>query len=246
MRIAHTNDLHYRPGKIADRIDNLFKDMAEAQPDVITIAGDFTGDARDSMRKVFELLRKHYDGPVVACKGNHDWWVHEQVKDQEQMTEEFELQMRQCIQAAEDHNIHLLEEHGIWSHPDHFGICIIGTGGWYYRNHYKSNDYAYLPRHYQGKRMNEWLTDYSFDIVNRQIAALTDDDWTRIAMTHMPVTHLRIGEYHHFGETELGDLLMAAGCKKFLHGHMHATETGPRYESGSNGFEPKFIIVNAI
>lgn len=246
MRLVGTNDLHYDKHN-AQRIEQVFADMAEAKPDVITIAGDHTGDHPDSPRLVFELARKHYDGPIIACLGNHDYWVHEKCKDQETMTAEFEKTMRQAVQAAEDNNIHLLEEHGVWTHPEHYGICVLGHGGWYYRNHRNSNDYSYLPRKYQGVEINQWMNDRAIREVRKQITTLTEDDWTRVAMTHMPVTHMGIGEWQHFGEEQLGDLLLEAGCKKFIHGHMHEKKNGPnRYESGSNGYQPQFFIMEVI
>ncbi len=247
MIIAHTNDLHYRRGRKADQIDALFTEMASKKPDVITIAGDHTGDHPESVRLVFESARKHFPGPIVACLGNHDYWVHKKCQDQEFMVQEFEKNIQKAIIAAEENDIHLLEEHGVWSHPDHYGICIIGHGGWYFRGHHKSNDYDYLPISYEGKSINDWMNDRALSAICRQIESLTDNDWTRIAMTHMPVSHLDIGEYSHFGETLLGDLLAGAGCKKFLHGHMHQWEQGPnRFESGTDHLNLRYMLIGVV
>ncbi len=248
MKIAHTNDLHYLP-RIQLKLDLHFEDMAATNPDIITIAGDHTGNDPDAVRKVFELARKHFSGPIVACLGNHDYWVHDPIqKDQEYMTREFEKQMRQAVQAAEDNNVHLLEEHGIWSSPEHYGICILGHGGWYFRGHRSSNDYAYLPRQYQGLDINEWMNKRAEASIRAQIAALTDDDWTRIGMVHMPVGNFDLWEAGHCGNQLIGDLLAEAGVKKILNGHIHNEDHhGPRrYQAGSDYGNPRFITLGVV
>lgn len=251
MRILLTSDLHYRD-RFFHRLHAFAAIIAKENPDVICLAGDHTGDHPDATRMIYQIIRDYYDGPIVSCLGNHDYWAHIPVKNQDDMIKEFELKMRQAVSAAEDYNVHLLEEHGAWSNPEHYGIVILGHGGWYHEQHFdgrdSSNDYAYLPIKYQGTRIAKWLNQRAELAIRGQISTLTDDDWTRIAMTHMPVVDPLITEYRAAGEPKIGELLRHAGCKKFLSGHIHnVRHEGPyRYQAGGDHGVYAYVTLEVI
>jgi predicted MPP superfamily phosphohydrolase len=77
LRVAFASDLHLGPTTPANVLDRAFELLAEAEPDVLVLGGDyvFLGATRPRIR---ELQQRVQDVPArtkVAVLGNHDFWA---------------------------------------------------------------------------------------------------------------------------------------------------------------------------
>lgn len=273
MKIAYTSDLHvfYTTEK---QIKKMFKEMAAENPDVVIIAGDHSGthEGWRGSRRVFQLAREAFPTtPILACLGNHDYWIRGQKRRNHNRMEsmaddkynhpslsEFMENIDKTIEEAKNNNIHLFEVDGAWRPKDIWGYVILGHGLWY-KFVPDSNDEKYMPLGLEGdthrymykRTLNEFLP---------QLDTLTDDDLTRIFVSHFPITEIRgvdeePGPEAHksayrsdprwSGDPALGKMLQEDyKVEKFINGHTHGNADGPlRYECGSDYKNPRYKIM---
>lgn len=75
FRLAHLTDLHFRPGTDEALIGKLRSALADEQPDLIAISGDFVIHDPSSLSECLRAL-KGISAPhgIFASPGNHDCW----------------------------------------------------------------------------------------------------------------------------------------------------------------------------
>lgn len=254
MKIALTSDLHIFLTK-PKHIEKMFENLALESPDVVVIAGDHNGGmyGYKGSRAVFEIARAKYSGPILACLGNHDYWVRGQkIKNSINYSYsdfryrspgllEWTRNYESIIESAKKYNIHLFEEDGLfrWN-----SIFVIAGHGLWYANPPNSNDALYLPIGVEGdthrhlyKRTTQQLLD--------QLEGLTEDDMIRVFVSHFPVVEIQENDRHWAGDPGIGTMLQEQyGFNKFLNGHTHGNRDGLlRYECGSDYYNPKYKII---
>lgn len=79
LRIAYTSDLHRGFSNNTDRIQDKYFSrwvLENGQPDVLILAGDLAShDPKHQIPGLFKMLRRHFTCPILAVRGNHDFWA---------------------------------------------------------------------------------------------------------------------------------------------------------------------------
>lgn len=249
MKIAQTSDTHIGLTK-PNTIKKLFIRMKKEDPDIFLLLGDFCGgyDGARSVRSTFKLLREIWDGPVVACLGNHDYWCT--YRKRLPSLERFNSKMDEIKQTFEDYNVHFLDKDGVYRHPDHEGVAIVGHTGWYSHPNPSTNDSFNLPMSVAGDT-NRWMRSNYMAEVESSLNELTDKDTTRLYASHFPV--IKVGNdryFERFSDSEVwGQLLKVDyNINKFANGHAHQLHEGEhdRYEAGSDYGSPNHIVYTLV
>jgi predicted MPP superfamily phosphohydrolase len=254
MRIALTSDLHIFTTK-PKHIEKMFQNLSADNPDVTVIAGDHNGGmyGYKGARAIFEIARRYYKGPIIACLGNHEYWVQgTKIKNVDlydsrsarYVHPRLDVWMRNyetIVESAKEHQIHLLEEDGVFRWNSVFAIA--GHGLWY-ANPPNSNDALYMPLGVEGDTHRHMYKKTTNDLL-KQLDTLTSDDIFRIFVSHFPVVEIEERDREWAGDPGIGTMLMEQyGFNKFLNGHTHHNRSGPlRYECGSDYYNPKYKII---
>jgi 3',5'-cyclic AMP phosphodiesterase CpdA len=142
-RIIVTSDLHL--GITTEQeIQALTEEIADAQPDLIVLAGDI-GEGLSNIRACLRLFT-HLPGQVAVLMGNHDLWAYERHATQT-LWEEL------LPQVVRDAGMLWLEE-TVWLRD---GVAVVGSMSWY---DYSAVDPAVRPH------SARWFTRHKRRIVN--------------------------------------------------------------------------------
>lgn len=260
MKIGLTSDLHIFLTK-EKNIRKMFKELVTENCDVWVIAGDHSGTVNGlkGSRAIFRIAREYYDGPILACLGNHDYWVRGTKKkktglyggdnlytntynhpDLARWNENYDG----IVAAAKEHKIHLFEEDGVYRYPDMWGFTFAGHGLWY-KYPPNSNDHLYMPTGVEGDT-HRHLYKKTTDAMLNQLNQLNDqEDGIRIFVSHFPVIEIDDQSAPWCGDPFLGAMLRDEyQFTTFLNGHSHGNKNGPmRWECGSDYHNPKYKIV---
>jgi predicted phosphodiesterase len=254
MKIALTSDLHIFATK-PKHIEKMFDEAQAEAPDVVIVAGDHNGGGYGykGSRAIFEIARRYFAGPILACLGNHDYWVQgaksklydpydsRTPRFKNPNLSEWNYNYQTIKESAKNNNIHLFEEDGIFRFDNIFAIA--GHGLWY-ANIPNSNDALYMPIGVEGDT-HRYMYKKTTEALLNQLTHLTDDDIIRVFVSHFPVVEIEERDREWAGDPNLGDMLKEQyGFTKFLNGHTHQNRSGTlRYECGSDYYNPKYKII---
>lgn len=258
MRIGFASDLHIFLTS-EKSIRRMFKDMAAENPDVVVLAGDHSGthEGYRGVKGVFKLAREAFPAPfpIVACLGNHDYWVRGARKDSiDQIGMEksygypslfqFNENYEKIVAEAKKQQVHLLEEDGVYRHSGIWGFVIAGHGLWY-KYPPNSNDHRYLPYGIEGDT-HRYMYKRTMDALMKQLEQLDDaNDGIRTFVSHFPIIEVTDQSAPWDGDPFLGAMLRDEyQFTTFLNGHSHGNKNGPmRWECGSDYYNPKYKII---
>lgn len=106
MRILFTADLHLLRATRGPILEKLSLWIRRYEPDAIVIAGDISSATQ--AEEVFASLRTCFPkGQIIVCLGNHDFWLHDSVRNDFRSLEEVIESFWEP--AAELHDITLLD-----------------------------------------------------------------------------------------------------------------------------------------
>jgi predicted MPP superfamily phosphohydrolase len=239
MRIALGSDWHIgitSPKSIRKMLKNAQKESI----DVWVLAGDYCGgtDGQHSTRTIFRMVRQAFPNtPILAVVGNHDYWT------ENANLLSFYRNNSLIIEHAKENNIHFLDEDGIWRKD---GVAIIGHTLWYQSPNPPTNDAHWLPKGLEGDT-HRFLYKHSYNTLLQQATGFTEEDLTRVVVTHFPIIEVAPKDEQWSGDWRLGKFLQDAyGVELFLNGHSHQNHNGPlRYECGSDYCLPKYKVIEA-
>lgn len=239
----------------------MFKEMATESCDVWVLAGDHSGSSLGlkGTRAIFRLAREHFKGPILACLGNHDYWVRGKKKKRNAELANVGIynhsyshpslkawndNYANIVVAAKEYKIHLFEEDGVYRHPGMWGFTFSGHGLWY-KMPPNSNDHLYMPIGVEGDTHRS-MYKRTTDALLRQLEDLNGkEDGIRIFVSHFPILELKDSDLPWSGDPFLGAMLRDDyHFTTFLNGHSHGNHNGPmRWECGSDYFKPKYKVV---
>lgn len=134
MHFILSSDLHVgRDGKTHSRFLKFLKRIVEPtikreNTQALLLAGDLVSHRQEQLEYFYNMIRQFVDIPVVACYGNHDWWVQHDAYKQRITNYEDILNFRQELHQKFD----------IWyveDGPFFIGdVAIAGFDGWYGHN----------------------------------------------------------------------------------------------------------------
>lgn len=242
MKIALTSDLHIFLTKEKSVVE-MFKNLALEKPDVIVIAGDHSGSAYGykGSRAVFKIARESFDGPILACLGNHDYWVQGRKRKDNDLNfvgistprfhhpslESWTRNYATIVAAAKEHRIHLFEEDGIYRFPGMWGFTFAGHGLWYAMPP-NSHDSLYMPIGLEGDTHRS-MYKRTTEVATKQLEQLNDkEDGIRIYVSHFPIVELNDSDLPWSGDPFFGEMLRTQyQFTTFLNGHSHGDKNGP-------------------
>lgn len=254
LRIALTSDLHL--GITSEKVIRKFlEEVAAEAPDVYVNAGDYSGGF-DGWRKVRQVVAWEKAAmpsiPRLAVLGNHDRWVRgRKRKGTFGTSRPFPSLYMTAMERIEDDfagaGTHFLDKDGVHKQG---GYTFLGHSGWY-EHMQNTNDWNYLPHGIAGDTQAYLLKEFE-DVLHSQLAHLTEEEKISknlICITHMPIFYdrqLMQFQTGHGGRGSLGEFLQKEyGVRYFLNGHMHERHEGPiRFESGSDYYRPRYLIIN--
>lgn len=231
--------------------------------DIILLCGDFCGGSKGhkTVAATIRLLREyHPDAIVLSVIGNHDFWYAGKARKLPMggysygnpHPSEFWNNYNKILECFKKHNVHFLDEAGLYIHPDFSDIVLVGHSGWYAHQNPPTNDIGYLPTALEG-HTNGFLYKRAMKMLDANLEALDaiyePDFHTVCFVSHFPVIKAGPdykGRFEDFSWSEsIGDMMQEQySCKHFFCGHAHQYHNGPlRYESGSDYGNPAYLIV---
>jgi predicted MPP superfamily phosphohydrolase len=112
LRVAFASDLHVGPTTARVTLDEAFRHLADARPDLLVLGGDYVFlDATPARAR--ELARRVRDVPAahkVAVMGNHDLWTHHRLLEE----------------ALADAGVTVLVNTAMRLAPPHDDVAVVG------------------------------------------------------------------------------------------------------------------------
>jgi predicted phosphodiesterase len=180
MRLVLTSDTHFgHDGKTQSKHQKFLKAVAEENPDVLVHAGDWTSSKQEQFRRTLEMFREELRCPIVAVRGNHDFW---------QTVDRFHF-----LQETES----LFEQHEIWFRQFNIhhvsqgpfvidGWTITGFDGWYGNLNPPTNDEKFMPLFTQNMRTMEWFNRKAHWDLQDILDKVDLSREKKICVTHFP------------------------------------------------------------
>lgn len=246
MRILQVSDTHI--GITSHKtLEGMFRNAAREDFDVLIHCGDYSGRAEgaSAVEETLAIMRDAIpDKPILTVLGNHDFWCGNESGAKISLRD-FADNLNAIDESCHKHNVILLDKHGPWRGAEP-GVVIVGASGWYANPNPPTNDKNYLPN-MEGSSHSFLLRRTEADLASN-LAGLTEDDTTRIFVSHFPVINTGNdykGAFESFSWSEsIGKLLQDQGFEFFANGHAHQTHKGPlRWECGSDYYNPKYHII---
>lgn len=250
MKIALVSDLHYgMDGKTHNKLLKFAKRLQEAilkeDVKVLIVAGDSASTRQRHVKRLFELLREHISIPILAVRGNHDFWCGSDRQDSNiyvSLQDVYNFHR----QVFSDNDIHHLDE------PFEIeDVLICGFDGWYSSTNPPSNDAYWMPKQSgQGSDTMTYLTHKAWKDLQKCLDLDTSKYRKKVIVTHhnvhvcyyhgAPGMPEMSGPYCFYDEIkEKFDVL----CYGHTHQRDEADDNGfRRYNAGADYNKPNYII----
>jgi predicted MPP superfamily phosphohydrolase len=249
LKIILTSDTHIN---ITSRksLHEMFERIASEEFDVLVHGGDLTGGSKGykSVNETLDIMRLHLpDAKIVSTIGNHDYYSKKHPPESA-----FDRNYEKIVQSFRDHNVHFLDEDGVFIHDDFPLVKMVGCSLWYSNNNPPTIDSQYLPRFAGETHRTMYSKTYKKLIKNLdELDETYSDIDTVIFVSHFPVIlggDSEQGFAQFGGSPGIGDMMQEQyNCRYFLNGHAHQNWSGPlRWESGSDYYYPKYKFIEVI
>lgn len=250
MKICLINDTHRGMSNNTDKIHaKFFVEVARQDFDVLIHAGDAISAGQRRLKRAWEQLREAAgDRPVLAVRGNHDYWQDEHWDKSKWRNFYDLLSSHQAL--ADNYNITLLDEDFGTYETDE--ILIGGFTTWYKESNPATNDGRWMDALTPA---GEWVGDFLRNREYRQLGTLHGQlMWAagkvRIAVSHMPIFGTEIDQ--KYTSRYSNQLALKSNCEHYICGHSHRRYEGTEefgggvkvWQTGSDYDKPKFMIID--
>ena len=250
LRIAQTSDNHL--GITNPKVyRKMLLELAKEDFDIFVHPGDYCGGVvgHKTLGLSVRIFREIFpDKPYLSVIGNHDFWMQGSKRGCRPSLRDFQENLEKIKQIFQDHNVHFLDEDGIFHFQD---WVFIGNSGWYNNPNPPTNDHNFLPHAMEGDT-NRYLLKRAHIGIGDHLNQLGDRRDKIIFVSHFPVIPAGNdwkGGFAEFSWSKvLGELIHDDyNCRYFLNGHAHQLHKGPlRYESGSDYSKPAYQIIDVV
>jgi predicted phosphohydrolase len=226
--------------------------------DVLVHCGDWCGGVLGwkSIKTTLQLINASLpDKPILAVKGNHDYWCQTKkptqngirYEQQKPSIDDFNTNLEKIIQLFQEYKVHFLDNDGVYKHNN---IHIAGVSGWYNNGNPPTNDQNFLPLGMDGDTHRFMLREAEKkfrNLVDNDLKTFDKNKDILVFVSHFPVIKPpQDSKFELYSwSSHIGDFLQEEyNCKYFLNGHAHQLHKGPlRYECGSDYQKPKYQII---
>lgn len=179
MKVAITSDTHLGCSSSNYATHTHFlSQIAAENPDLLIHAGDWTSHAQHQFRQSLEMFREYLKCPIVAVRGNHDFWQ----TPNNQPFYRTETVLETHNKWFEEFNIHHVSK-GPFEIQD---WTVYGFDGWYASTNPPTHDKDYLPLMTNEYVTMEWFTRKAHtDLVN-MLDLKGKDKNKKICVSHFP------------------------------------------------------------
>jgi uncharacterized protein len=205
IRVAAAGDIHCSEEE-RSRLEAAFVD-AEAQADLILLAGDLTTYGEVEQATVLAEITRGIDVPVFAVLGNHDW--HADRRDE-------------VVAALEEGNIRVLERHAETYEVKGTGVGIVGTKGFI-----GGFPDAQLPDFGEPLLRRVYAeTSAEVEAIDRGLRSISECDVRIVLLHYSPTTTTLEGErqtiWAFLGSDRMARPIAEHRPDAVFHGHGHA------------------------
>lgn len=244
MKILLLNDTHKGISNNTDKIhQKFFQVLAKEEFDVMVHAGDMTANKQKGVRRTFEQMRDVAGKrPVLAVRGNHDYWQH----NRRFGWLDFDALLEQHREWAKLNDITLLDEDGVYETDT---VFIGGFTTWYMDSKPGTNDYNWMdaltPSCEEVGRFLQKKEHHTLNILSVRLQDAIGK--TRVVVSHMPIFgHQRDQQYTSNFNNQIA---LKGNCEYYLCGHSHRFIDGEEhfwaktYQTGSDYDKPRYSII---
>jgi len=238
MKVLVTSDTHYGfSDKTGGRLHKLCNNMKAEQPDVVVHAGDWASHKQSQFYSAMKMFRDSFDCPIVAVRGNHDFWQHEIIK---KPIEEIENQHQAWFTELDIHHV----SRGLLCLKDWvFG----GFDGWYHETNPPTNDEQFMPKN-TIPSAHEYLNQKAHKDLYNLIDDLDQCGKSKIILaSHFP-TYSHDPKYLSFCANPKYHDILTGYCDYLVFGHSHRRENlrdgrANIINAGSDYNNPRYIML---
>jgi predicted phosphodiesterase len=251
MKIAFTSDTHWGITK-PKNIVKMLKKLGSEEFDLFIHLGDYSGstNAIGPLKGTVKAIKNEIgDRPYLSVIGNHDYWC-EKKRASNPSIADFKAHYEMVCSIFREHGVHFIDNDGPYrTAKDGSNFLFFGDSGWYKNPNPPTNDKHFLPLFVEGNT-NQWLYKKAMTRVGQQIDVLESMDkgsTQAVFLSHFPIVPSE-GDYKGAFEdfcwdNQIYNFLKDYGVEYFINGHSHKDLNGPRYECGSDYYNPKYKII---
>ena len=149
LKCLLTSDTHYgHTHKTHKRHEKFFEQIKKEDFDLLIHAGDWSSSRQDQFRRTMAMFRRELgdDVPILAVRGNHDFWDFK--KGGRKMQRKYFLPelMRMHDEWFDEYNITYLGR-SMYQQDD---VVFVGFDGWYGSSNPPTNDGHFMIRDVEG------------------------------------------------------------------------------------------------
>lgn len=244
MKILLLNDTHKGMSNNTDRIhQKFFQEVAKEEFDVIVHAGDMTANKQKGVRRTFEQMREVAGKrPVLAVRGNHDYWQH----NERFGWLDFHALLEQHREWAKLNDIMLIDEDAVYETDT---VFIGGFTTWYMDCKPGTNDFNWMdaltPDGEEVGRFLQKKEHYTLNILSVRLQDAIGK--TRVAVSHMPI--FGDNRDQKYTSNFSNQIALKGNCEYYFCGHSHRFYQGEEhfwaktYQTGSDYDKPRYSII---
>jgi predicted phosphodiesterase len=245
MKCILTSDTHYGLSQKTHIIHERFlKHLAEViklnNVKLLIHAGDWACHKQDQFQRTLLMFRKYIAIPIVAVRGNHEYWDYQKVSRRHMMWGEMDSLHIAWFKAA---NIHHLETFGPYTIDD---VIIAGFDGWYHSLTPPTKDHERIVRFIEDGTAFQYHNRRAYKALDKMLQIDRSQYKTAVCVTHFPVVIKNIIDaefnanplYFDFIKEKF-DIL----CMGHSHQYMDEVKDNVRLlNAGSDYDKPNFIV----
>lgn len=250
MKIILTSDTHYgfdhkTPRVLENFLQDIYAAILDNDVKVVVHAGDWISHKQSQFPKVLDLFRKYISVPILAVRGNHDFWAESHLRKSKPKHDEYHHKL------FNERGILPLES-GLFFKTD--GVTFTGFDGWYNEEMPPTNDVYRIPPHNMldracmGLYKKEAEKDFEnalYRIAEEKIAV---PKRPMVCITHFPIHSDNPDDWRYNGNRRYFDFL-APHIDYLLFGHSHRRvqeiKNGVElYNCGSDYNKPNYSLID--
>jgi predicted phosphodiesterase len=214
MKLILTSDTHYGHNhKTQTKHMRFLKKLAEESPDVLVHAGDWASHSQHQLYRTLQMFRESLKCPIVAVRGNHDFW---------QSTDKYHpfLPTEKVLETHqawfEEFDIHHVSKGALkvqdWT--------FYGFDGWYGYHNPPTNDARWMPMMTESLTTMEWFQQKAHADLVKMLDTKEEGKEKKLCVSHFPTFTEDQRKAHYCANLNYLEVL-TENFELLLFGHSH-------------------------